>query len=195
MISRYRNSDPKISSSGWQRLTTALEFYENCGYTYSSVPWLVDRHTSILTCPDTGRLMGVPYHGDLVGSAEQGFLELNLSQSPGSYVALTPCFRDEGREFGPTHRYTFMKVELFRNDEVDADSLMDVMTSAIQCMQMFLDPEDEANLVTVATPEGFDINLNGLEVGSYGIRTVPWGKYIYGTGLAEPRFELAMNRG
>lgn len=191
--SRFLATSSGVSALGWQRLATALEYYTQCGYSYADVPWMVSRETSLLTCPDRGRIMGVPHRGDLVGSAEQGFLESDQQRRPGSYVALTPCFRDEDMP-DALHGFTFMKVELYRNDDVDNETLMDMITSAQQCLQMLLDPELEKELKIVQTEFGFDLELGGIEVGSYGIRTMSGGDYIYGTGLAEPRFEIAMKR-
>lgn len=194
-VSAYSRNLSGISADGWQRLTTALEYYTQCGYVYADVPWMVSRDTSLLTCPDRGRIMGVPHHGDLVGSAEQGFLEAQRQRRRGSYVAITPCFRDEGIQ-DQLHGFNFMKVELYRDDDVDSETLLDMITSAQQCMQLLLEPELESKLKMVQTEIGFDLELNGIEVGSYGIRTLPWGDtYLYGTGLAEPRFETAMKKG
>jgi hypothetical protein len=46
----------------------------------------------------------------------------------------------------------------------------------------------------VATDEGYDININGIEVGSYGFREIGDFMWVYGTGLAEPRFSQAVGR-
>jgi aspartyl-tRNA synthetase len=47
----------------------------------------------------------------------------------------------------------------------------------------------------VKTDFGFDIELNGIELGSYGIRRNQENKllWIHGTGLAEPRFSNVVN--
>ena len=48
----------------------------------------------------------------------------------------------------------------------------------------------------VKTDEGYDLEINGIEVGSYGARyhaKIGW--WAYGTGLAEPRYTTAMNKG
>jgi hypothetical protein len=37
-------------------------------------------------------------------------------------------------------------------------------------------------------PGSYDIMLDGIEIGSYGHRTCLFCNWIYGTGLAEPRF-------
>lgn len=43
------------------------------------------------------------------------------------------------------------------------------------------------------TVEGADLTIDGIEIGSYGIRTYNTITWIYGTGLAEPRFSKANN--
>jgi hypothetical protein len=40
----------------------------------------------------------------------------------------------------------------------------------------------------VKTAEGFDLEYRGVEIGSYGYRECLFTKWIYATGLAEPRF-------
>lgn len=41
---------------------------------------------------------------------------------------------------------------------------------------------------------GYDLLLSGIEVGSYGFREYKNNKWIYGTGLAEPRFSQAFEK-
>ena len=47
----------------------------------------------------------------------------------------------------------------------------------------------------VPTKEGYDLMINGIEVGSYGLRMGNGYEWVYGTGLAEPRFSVAINTG
>jgi hypothetical protein len=46
-------------------------------------------------------------------------------------------------------------------------------------------------LTIVKTEIGHDIELNGIEIGSYGWRQNQDIIWAYGTGLAEPRFSIA----
>lgn len=39
----------------------------------------------------------------------------------------------------------------------------------------------------------YDLEINNIEVGSYGIRQYKNLFWVYGTGLAEPRFSQAIN--
>ena len=42
--------------------------------------------------------------------------------------------------------------------------------------------------------ESYDIESNGIELGSYGIRQHENITWVYGTGLAEPRLSIAIKR-
>jgi hypothetical protein len=42
--------------------------------------------------------------------------------------------------------------------------------------------------------ESYDIECNGVELGSYGVRHFENIDWIYGTGLAEPRLSTVMNK-
>jgi hypothetical protein len=46
-------------------------------------------------------------------------------------------------------------------------------------------------IVVQPTDDCMDLTINGIEVGSYGKREFKNIKWIYGTGLAEPRFSIA----
>lgn len=47
-------------------------------------------------------------------------------------------------------------------------------------------------LKIINTNEGLDITFNDIEIGSYGIRQHDNFIWVYGTGLAEPRFSRAI---
>ena len=51
----------------------------------------------------------------------------------------------------------------------------------------FYQPLFTKDLDVVKTETGFDIEINGNELGSYGIRSCEFLEWIYGTGCAEPR--------
>jgi hypothetical protein len=44
------------------------------------------------------------------------------------------------------------------------------------------------------TDIGWDLTLGGEEIGSYGYRTFEGHQWVYGTGLAEPRFTTLVKR-
>lgn len=185
---------PKID---YVLLGRAVEEYKRRGYVYKEVPWMVPEEAIRATLPAPApSYVACPRHKYpdggfdafveacyLVGSAEQSFLQMR--PKPGAYVGVTPCFRHE-----PTldllHQTTFMKVELFATLE-DA-SLDRVIYDASEVMSLYTDQP----ILPVATADGFDLTISGIEVGSYGVREHSvFGKWIYGTGLALPRFSVA----
>lgn len=186
---------PKID---YDLLARALCEYEARGYEYKECPWTVDANTIRKTIPNIGGAFRLSYGGGpdestlwsdgpnfLVGSAEQSFLMLDLP--PGRYVGITPCFRYEDHEDILT-RYMFMKVELFvTSDETD---LRDVIEVAYDVLDALAGRQHKIDVVD--TEEGFDFMLGGIEIGSYGERTIGDLSWIYGTGLALPRFSAAL---
>lgn len=161
----------------WGLLGSAIRFYETKrGYNYVEVPWMVAPEIARQTFP------GEPlWCGDeaLIGSAEQGFLALEIE--PGAkLVACSPCFRNE-----PTvdelHRRWFMKVELYR----EGHHLDAVLDDALAFFDV-----DEPEIL--GTADGVDLLINGVEIGSYGERTVGGRQWTYGTGLALPRYHVAI---
>lgn len=171
----------------WQLLADAVHYYEYEGFEYVEVPYFVPDQIAAKTFEGNGLLIAGT-RNTLVGSAEQSFLDV-ISQT-GRYVAVTPCFRREPHynELSQPH---FMKVELFDNrPEANVDEMLRLCATfmARRC------PDIEI----VRTDIGFDIMLNGIEVGSYGERHFVDGacdlRWVYGTGLALPRFSLGRKR-
>ena len=179
---------PTIS---WQFLTQALAHFEAQGYAYVEAPWTVRRDITEITFPNAYEAMGAG-ENDLVGSAEQSLIQLMFDNQlkAGKYVALTPCFRQEDK-ITETHRPYFMKVELFDSVTPDAASLENMVQQCLSFFKTLCPAEDQ--LEVLQTPEGFDIMLNGIEVGSYGVKTHNTHTWLCGTGLAEPRFSVALN--
>ena len=58
----------------------------------------------------------------------------------------------------------------------------DIINDALSFFKKYL-PESKVETTDI----GFDIVCNGIELGSYGIRSCPFLDWIYGTGCAEPR--------
>lgn len=176
----------------WQRLNDALEFYQRRGYKYIDVPWIVSTAASDATKPVGGNNLvvnpscGDPAWGVLPASAEQSFVELMIQNQlgEGMFCTLTPCWRREVSYNEATRPY-FMKVELIVNRRFET---YDVLYDA----QEFMDRHCERGTELIETPEGYDLELNGYEVGSYGFRRLGDYFWTYGTGLAEPRFEVAL---
>lgn len=175
-------------ATNWHNLTRSLDWYTQHGFTYLEVPWVVPSHITKITFDGTTE--NSIKSGDLVGSSEQSFLYLHAlgKLPPGKYCALTPCFRTEP-VINETHRPYFMKLELIITDDVTDDNLKKMIVLCAECFGELSGQYPSF----VPTPYGYDIELNGIEVGSYGIRTHNDFSWIYGTGIAEPRFSVACN--
>lgn len=165
----------------WLLLGTAVEFYKSLGYQYVEVPYAVPEEIVRLTLPAIYDADTVPGLGSLVGSAEQSLLSMDLP--PGSYMAVSPCFRPEPvlNEFYQRH---FMKVELFQTGHGFMNPAR-MMLDAQTFMNQFAETE------VLETPEGHDLTVGGIEVGSYGFREAGGRKWACATGLALPRFSVA----
>lgn len=171
--------------TNWCRLGFAVEYYRTLGYKYVELPWTVPKSIMKATIGDLNIIeSGL---GPLIGSSEQAFVErdYNGKLGDGKFMSCTPCFRDD--EEDETHRPMFMKVELYQNIDVNPDGLEEMVEDA----SGFFFTETK-NAVILETIEGCDIEVNGIEIGSYGIRRFKHVNWIYGTGLAEPRFSMAI---
>lgn len=191
-------------------LSEALCFYrDKKHYEQIQVPWSVPRLETMLTCPDESRAFKIGEDNYLVGSAEQSFLYMNrrgLLENDMKYVACTPCYRNE--EIDEWHQKHFEKVELFMSvcSANPEDVLNGFIEHALECFNnsYFSAKYSYSSSATrkVAfevekTSIGYDINYAGIELGSYGIRKneehgLHW---VYGTGLAEPRFSKSLYLG
>lgn len=172
----------------------AMDFY---GCLEMKVPYLVDPDIMDFTCPPgvvderLTHINGKQY----VASAEQSFLQLEkegkLTPELKWMIALTPCYRDE-YILDETHYNIFLKLEIF--DYNPKGSVDYSRFWAIKMQQFFAEEGLNTNLVETAI--GYDVCTKcGLELGSFGYRVSPKGvKYVYGTGLAEPRASMAIEK-
>jgi hypothetical protein len=186
LLSLDNDLKPRIPVTHYERIGEAVKYYRNLGYEYVDVPWIVDRSIVEMTTKVTPIWLSVPGRGykDLIGSGEQGFLAIWDKLSEGKrYVTCTPCFRnepvyDESRQLG------FMKVELFAKSTDDWRQFCNDASGFVR--------KQGVDHRLVQTILGYDIEVNGIEVGSYGGRRVGDKVWSYGTGLAEPRFTYAL---
>lgn len=180
----------------WELLGYALRRFQEMGYVRTESPWIVSPHISQLTHPATEPTyvtLGIPVIP--VGSGEQSLLSMNLPQ--GSYVTCTPCFRPEpDSQLSPLKQRQFMKVELLLVPAQDADSetlissRRQMMNHAALVMREL--GAQDPKLQPVSTLEGEDLEYEGIELGSYCVRSVSGRTWICGTGLALPRFTQAV---
>lgn len=168
-------------------LTASLKFYESVGFSRIEVPWWVSKEIGDVTF-NAGNKFELNGGKILVGSGEQGFLHLiskgNLPD--GQFVTLTPCFREDFN--GIYYQKNFMKTELIKTNSVCNEELKKMIDLCLNFFKSITEPKHHELLTVVETSIGYDINFNGIEIGSYGIRTCSFIKWIYATGLAEPRF-------
>jgi hypothetical protein len=175
----------------WDFISRAIAYYSGLGYRYVEVPWVVGAAAINVTLPP-GYTAFTTMDGTLVGSAEQSFIQLMTDGklSDGNYMACTPCFRDDTVD--EYHQRTFMKVELiqFRKQPIP-EPHMAALSVALEALDFFQSLTMGQDVRVKKTPDGLDIELRGVELGSYGYRSHEDFHWIYGTGLAEPRFSKA----
>ena len=169
-------------------LNDSIVYYETAGFKRIESPWTVSEAVSRITKPDNKQ--DSFYLGEkkkvLVGSGEQSFLYLYLKGflPNGMFQTVTPCFREEVFDF--THTKYFMKNELIITDKnLDKHNVDKIVDNAFKFFSKYFKPND---LTIIKTTDGFDINYLEYELGSYGYRSCEFLTWIYGTGVAEPRF-------
>lgn len=172
-------------------LNESINYYTDLGFNRVEAPWTVSEYIDNLTKPEHVQPFKLSHNNKhLVASGEQSFLYLYLKNflPKGRFQTITPCFRFES--FDLTHTKYFMKNELIITDIVNTIELDKIVKDAYNFFCKYL-PQDKLNIV--GTNNGYDINYKDYELGSYGIREVEFLKYIYGTGVAEPRLSTIIN--
>lgn len=185
------NVSKMMFETPWNVISEAIDFYKSLGFKYVETPWFVDMATVCITCNNVDAMQILPSGQVLVGSAEQGFLQLAIDkQLEGTnFVSCSPCFRIE--EPDELHHLQFLKVELFVLCGSESEAIFASKELVFRARKFM----GFKNTVVVETNDGFDIEINGIEVGSYGARydqSVGW--WAYGTGVAEPRFTQAKEK-
>lgn len=173
-------------------LAKSLEFFENKDFKRMETPWWVSSEIKNVTFNKECRFKFTDGKC-LVGSGEQGFLHL-MSKGilpAGSYCTLTPCFREDTN--GIYYQKNFMKIELIETAFVNERMLDSIVKLCLENFKQLIPSELHYLLTIVKTSEGFDINFNNVEIGSYGIRKYEFLHWIYATGLAEPRFSKILD--
>ena len=111
----------------------------------------------------------------------------------GRYQTITPCMRDN--PFDETHTKYFMKLELidYMPDHIlrpcFEEFIFMTMEDAIYAWCTILEKVSYKKFKKVKINDtSWDIEYDGIELGSYGFRSCSFCSWIYGTGIAEPRF-------
>lgn len=180
-------------------ISDALEFYVNAGFSYVDVPWLVSQEVLEATIPDGASAQDNSLYGKfLVASAEQSFLQLMVDGRifPGKYCAVTPCFRNEPEDW--LHKKSFMKVELIHIIGPDDVALLSLHKMINLAKHFFMQYAFCSTIDIVEIPGhrceiNYDIMADGIELGSYGIRSYKNFRWIYATGIAEPRLSTVIS--
>ena len=172
-------------------LGNSVKHYRQWGFHKIEVPWYVPIHIDEITNPCKSFRIDNDNDKCIVGSAEQGFLYLYYlgRLNKGMYQSITPCYRVEDI-YDSLHQMYFMKNELIITDDVRVDKLHYM----IKCAMNFFESYDVKVDVVETSKNAYDIQYEGIELGSYGIRECEFLTWIYGTGCAEPRFSSCLRR-
>lgn len=166
-------------------LHDSLIHYGSKGYDRIETPWTVSEYVDNITKPKDRISFQLKHNNKcLVASGEQSFLYLYLKDflPKGRFQTITPCYRYESFDY--LHTKYFMKNELIRTDSVNSFTLEEMIEHSMSFFEKHL-PKDKLKIEKI--DESFDITIDGIELGSYGIRECEFLKWIYGTGCAEPR--------
>lgn len=203
-------------------LARASALYEAQGFKPIEVPWRITEDILNITKPSHVQNKDYMIQGTdkgLIASGEQGFLYLANKGvlPPGKYQTITPCYRNETHD--RYHSKQFMKLELIElldpcsaieltNARLMQDAVESMARTAKSVMSNLMNEDLLKYLLIVNTGNFDEIAVPGtqqrdvtimldreIELGSYGARRTSFATWIYGTGLAEPRFSKAVNEG
>ena len=177
-------------------LNKALKYFSKRGFKQVEVPWRVSKEAIEGTFNSRESFKSDDKF--LIGSAEQGFLEIYLQNklTSNQLMSVSPCFRNELEDY--FHQQEFMKLELicFLDKLADLDFRFNDEYSNIKrlvigfIIKKLKIKTSDIFISRVLDSRSFyseDILINGIEYGSYGIREFQNKYYIYGTGIALPR--------
>lgn len=187
----------------WQKLHAAASYYGTIGYQMVEVPWTIPREFMMATCPEERWIVSSTI-GDLIGSAEQGFIYLDHTGKlpKGKWMALTPCFRvEDNLDTDLPRQNYFMKLELYDNTDGDPFAIKEKMLWNVENAHSgALHVENRVTGVffpSIRREEvdgGTDLIFAGVEIGSFGIRSFEHVHWVFGTGMAEPRFSHTIKK-
>jgi hypothetical protein len=175
-------------------LAHSIEYYYDQGFERIESPWTVTKAISDITKPEHGTDWTIREKNKvLVASAEQSFLYLyNKGFLPhGMFQSITPCFRDE--PFDELHSKYFMKNELIVTGACVDDALVQkIARISLGFFNQYLPGCEIVECKTIG--KSYDIMYKDVELGSYGLRECSFLKWIYGTGVAEPRLTRTIKK-
>jgi phenylalanyl-tRNA synthetase alpha subunit len=171
----------------YKLLDSSIAFYKSFGFERIESPWAVSQSVINITKPKNIPDSFILNHNNkgLVASGEQSFLYLYLKGylPKGRFQTITPCFRYD--EYDSLHSKQFIKNELIitKFDLSNKSTIENIVDLAYKFFQ-----KHGLTCDKVKTDDGFDLVYKGIEIGSYGYRECDFLSWVYGTGLAEPRF-------
>lgn len=186
----------------YEMIGDAIHFYSAIGFSRLESPWLVTKEIADITAPPGSSTYIVQKDTEtkqkvFVASGEQSLLYLinkGFLAEEGKVQTVTPCMRNDA--FDETHTKYFMKLELMNysidNDLSSSSNVDRMIESALTYFKCHV-PRSDLKVVENAEQGSYDIMLDEIEIGSYGYRTCLFCNWIYGTGLAEPRFSRIVN--
>lgn len=180
------------------RIQRVLSYWKGKSYEQVALPWMAPEIAMGKTRPEDACTPEPQTHeGALVASAEQSFLWLESKNelNPGAvgHIGWTPCFRHE-KKYDALHHHYFMKAELFVIVQDDPwGRLEEMMSNVSNSWRAIAILEGRVDLIPEMKSTGadsFDLMVEGIELGSYGVRELlnDRGLYLYGTAIAEPRW-------
>lgn len=189
-----------ISPESLIRLGQVMMLWQGAGAKLTPLPWTASQEAVDATRPPERAAntdIQTPF-GFLVASGEQAFMDMAQTlQEKQIHIGWTPCFRHEPT-FDPTHHYYFLKAEAFirccaSQSSLEVDRVRNIAMLGFESLLRL--PNQTARLEFRQTgPVAYDIECNGIEVGSYGVRTYKGHTYVFGTALAEPRWSEALTK-
>lgn len=170
----------------YELISKSITYYDKHGFQRVEAPWAVSQAIDDITRPKDAIPFQLKHNNKrLVASGEQSFLYLYLKNflPRGQFQTVTPCFRYEAFDF--LHSKYFIKNELIKTDIVNAHELDKIVEVSWNFFVKLFDNDRKLEIKT--TEIGYDIEIDGKELGSYGIRSCEFLDWIYATGCAEPR--------
>lgn len=187
-----------ISPEALIRLAHIIHLWQSTDAQYVQLPWMASQEALGATRPPE-RVPNTDIQtsfGYLVASGEQSFMDMVPQLKANQlYVGWTPCFRHEP-SFDATHHYYFMKAEAFVRCSAsqvssEVDRVRNIAMLGFETLLRLSNTTAQLEFRQTAI-HAYDIECNGVEVGSYGCRNYKGQTYVFGTALAEPRWSEAL---